>query len=142
MKIHFASALRRHWFCRGQYDFILRASAFTWATSPKTSTRSKLVRWLALLHISTRTRSIICTIQFRNLKHHQYKFKVRCHLLFVAAQVMVITIRFTRKIIDLVRKARCYQFGCNQGCVYSSCEVDSIQFIKKFSCRLNYFIKS
>ena len=56
MKIHFASALPRQYFCRGWEDFILRASAFTWATSAKTLTRSKLVRLLALLHIFTRNK--------------------------------------------------------------------------------------
>ena len=95
MKLHFASALPLQCFCRGWQDFILRASAFTWATSAKTSTRSKLVRLLALLHISPRIRSIMCTIQFKILKDHQYTFKVRRHPLFVAAQVIIITIRFT-----------------------------------------------
>ena len=41
MKIHFASALPRQYFCRGQQDFILRASAFTSTTSEKTITGSK-----------------------------------------------------------------------------------------------------
>ena len=59
MKIHFASALPRQYFCRGWEDFILRVSAFTWATSAKTLTRSKLVRLLALLHISPRIRSFV-----------------------------------------------------------------------------------
>ena len=95
MKIHFASALPRQCFCRGWQDFILRASAFTWPTSAKTSMRSKLVRLLPLLHISPRIRSIMCTIQFKILKDHQYRFKVRHHPLFVAAYIMIITIRFT-----------------------------------------------
>ena len=96
MKMHFASGLPRQCFCRGWQDFILRASAFTWATSAKTSTRSKLVRLLALLHISPRIRSIMCTIQFKILKDHWYTFKVRRHPLFEAAYVMTITIRFTQ----------------------------------------------
>ena len=65
MKIHFASALPRQYFCRGWQGFILRASAFTSATSEKTSTGSKgckVVRLLLLLHMSLRIRSIICTI--------------------------------------------------------------------------------
>ena len=62
MKIHFASAFPRQYSCRGWQDFILRASVFTSATSAKTSTRSKLVRLLPLLHISPRIRSIMCTI--------------------------------------------------------------------------------
>ena len=92
MKIHFTSALPRECFCRGWYDFIVRVLAFTWATSAKTSARSKLVRLLTLLHISPRIRSIMCTIQFKTLKDHQYTFKVGCHPLFVAAYVMIITI--------------------------------------------------
>ena len=95
MKIHFTSALPRECFCRGWYDFIVRVLAFTWATSAKTSARSKLVRLLTLLHISPRIRSIMCTIQFKILKDHQYTFKVRRHPLFVAAYVIIITIRFT-----------------------------------------------
>ena len=95
MKIHFASGLPRQCFCRGWQDFILRASAFTWATWAKTSTRSKLVRLLALLHISPRIRSIMCTIQFKILKDHQYTLKVRRHPLFVAVYIMIITIHFT-----------------------------------------------
>ena len=65
MKIHFALALPRQCFCRGWQDFILRASAFTSGTSAKTSTRSKLVRFLPLLHISPRIRSIMYRIQFK-----------------------------------------------------------------------------
>ena len=95
MKIHFSSALRQQFFCQGWQDFILRALPFTSATSAKTSTRSKLVRLLPLLHISSRIRSIMCTIQFKLLKDHQYTFKVRRHPLFVAAYVIIITIHFT-----------------------------------------------
>ena len=95
MKIHFASALPRQCFCKGWQDFILRASTFTSATSAKISMRSKLVRLLPLLHISPRIRSIMCTIQFKLLKVHQYTFKVRRHPLSVAACVIIITIRFT-----------------------------------------------
>ena len=62
MKIHFASAFPQQCFYQGWQDFILRASVFTSATSAKTSTRSKLVRLLLLLHISPRIRSIMCTI--------------------------------------------------------------------------------
>ena len=46
------------------------------------------------------------------------------------------------KIIDLLCKARCYQFGCKEGCVSSSSDFASIQFIKEVSCRLNCFIES
>ena len=95
MKIHFASELPWQCFCRGWQDFVLRASAFTWATLAKTSMRSKLVRLLALLHISPRIRSIMCIIQFKILKDHQYTFKVRHHPLFVAVYVIIITIHFT-----------------------------------------------
>ena len=120
--IHFASALPRQCFCRGW--FILRSSAFTWATSAKTSTISKLVRLLTLLHISPRIRSIMCTIQFKILRDHQYTFEVRRHSLFVAAYVMIITTHFAyMKIRYLLRKACCYQFDRKQGCVSSSSEV-------------------
>ena len=94
MKIHFALALPQQCFCQGWWDFISRVLAFTSATSAKTSMRSKLVMLLPLLHISSRTRSIMCIIQFKLLKDHQYTFKVRCHPLFVAASVIIITIWF------------------------------------------------
>ena len=94
MKIHFASALPQQCFCRGWQDFILRSSAFTSASLAKTSTRCKLVRLLPLLHISPRMRIIMYTIQFKLLKDHQYTFKVRCHPLFVAVYVIIITIHF------------------------------------------------
>ena len=124
MKIHFTSALPRECFCRGWYDFIVRVLAFTWATSAKTSARSKLVRLLTLLHISPRIRSIMCTIQFKILRDHQYTFEVRRHSLFVAAYVMIITTHFAyMKIRYLLRKACCYQFDRKQGCVSSSSEV-------------------
>ena len=51
MKIHFRLAFTWQCFCLGLQDFILRASAFTLATSAKTSTRSKLVKLLPLLNI-------------------------------------------------------------------------------------------
>ena len=124
MKIHFASALPQQCFCQGWQDFILRSSAFTSASlaktstrcklvrllpllhiSPrmrsitsaslaKTSTRCKLVRLLPLLHISPRMRSIMYIIQFKLLKDHLYTFKVRCHPLFVAVYVIIISIHF------------------------------------------------
>ena len=62
MKIHSASAFPQQCFCWGWQDFILRALVFTLATSTKTSTRSKLVRLLSLLHISQRIRSIMSKI--------------------------------------------------------------------------------
>ena len=62
MKIHFASAFPRQCFCRNWQEFTLRALVFTSATSAHTSTRSKLVKLLPLLHISPRIRSIKCTI--------------------------------------------------------------------------------
>ena len=62
MKIHFASAFPWQCFYRGWQDFILRASVFTWATSAKTLTRSKLVKLPPLLHISPRI--IMCSIMW------------------------------------------------------------------------------
>ena len=59
MKIHFALALPQQCFCRHWQDLILRALAFTWATSAKTSIRSKPVSLLPLLHISPRIGSIV-----------------------------------------------------------------------------------
>ena len=38
-------------------------------------------------------------------------------------------------------KARCYQFGRKQGCVFLSSEVASIKFIKEVSCRQNCLLK-
>ena len=145
MKIHFASAFPRQFFCQGWQDFILRALVFTSATLAKTSTRSKLIRLLPLLHISSRIRSIMCTIQFELLKDHQYTFKVRHHLLLVVAYVIIITIRFTYMTNNRLTSQSLLvslQFGCKQGCVSSSSEVASVQFIKEVSCRLNCFIES
>ena len=81
MKMHFSSAFHRQCFCRGWDDFILRASAFTSATSAKTSTRSKFVRLLPLLHISPRIRSIMCTIIALQILLYQYCY-MQCNVLF------------------------------------------------------------
>ena len=143
MKIHFALALSWQCFCQGWQDFTLKALAFISATSAKTSMRSKLVQLLPLLHISTRIRSIMCTIQFKLLKNHQYTFKVRRHPLFVAACVIIITIRFTYMAnTRFTSQSWLLSICCKQGCVSSSSEVASIQFIKEVSCRLNCFIES
>ena len=90
MKTHSASSLHWQCFCRGWQDCILRDSAFTLAALAKTSMRSKLVRLLPLLHISTRIRSIMCTIQFKVLKDHQYTLKLKGHPLFVGAYLIII----------------------------------------------------
>ena len=90
VKIHFAAAFSWYCLCGGFQDFILRALT----TLAKTLTRSKLVRLHLLLHISPRIRSIMCTIQFKLLKDHQYTFKVRHHPLFVALCIIIITICF------------------------------------------------
>ena len=127
MKIHFASALPQQCFCQGWQDFILRASAFTSAISAKTLTKSKLVRLLPLRHISPKIGSIMCTIQFR-------LSKVKGHPLFIAACVIVITIHFMHMTKNrIIGKALCYQFSYKQGCVSSSSEVASIQFITEVS---------
>ena len=81
MQIHFASASPRQCFCQGWQDFILRASVFTSATSAKTSTRSKLVRLLPLLHISPRIRSIMCTIIAVQILLYNYCY-MQCNVLF------------------------------------------------------------
>ena len=81
MKIHFASAFPRQCFCRGWQDFILRTSVFTSATSAKTLTRSKLVRLLPLLHISSRIRSIMCTNIFVQILLFKYCY-MQCNVLF------------------------------------------------------------
>ena len=78
MKMHFASAFPRQCLCRGWQDFILRASAFT---SAKTSTRSKLVRLLPLLHISPRIRSIMCTIIVVQILLYKYCY-MQCNVPF------------------------------------------------------------
>ena len=81
MKIHFASAFPRQCFCRGWQDFILGASVFTSATWAKTSKRSKLVRLLPLLHISSRIRSIMCTNIFVQILLFKYCY-MQCNVLF------------------------------------------------------------
>ena len=80
MKIHFASAFPRQFFCRGWQNFILRASLFTSATSAKTSTRSKLVKLLSLLYISPRIRSIMCTIILVQIFLYKYYY-MQCNAL-------------------------------------------------------------
>ena len=61
--------------------FIFRASVFTWATSTKISTRSKLVKLLPLLHISPRIRSIMCTIIVVQIMMSKYCYS-QCNVLF------------------------------------------------------------
>ena len=56
------------------------ASAFSLETSVKTSTRSKLVRLLPLLHISPRIRSIMCTIIAVQIL--LYNCYMQCNVLF------------------------------------------------------------
>ena len=81
MKMHFASAFPQQCFSRGWQDFILRASAFTLATSTKTSARIKLVRSLPLLHILPRIISIMCTIIVAQLLLYKYCY-MQCNVLF------------------------------------------------------------
>ena len=81
MKIDFTSAFPQQYFCRGQQDFILRASVFTLATLAKPSTRSKLVKLLHLLHISLRIRSIMCTIIVVQILLCKYYY-MQCNVLF------------------------------------------------------------
>ena len=78
MKIDFASAFPRQCLCQGWQDFIKRASAFTSATSAKTWMRSKLVRLLPLLHISSRIRSIMCLIIVVQILQYKYCYAVQC----------------------------------------------------------------
>ena len=80
MKMHFALAFAQQCFCRGWQDFILRASAFTSTTSVKTSTKSKLVRLLLLLHVLPRIRSIMSAIIVVQIL---YKYcYMQCNVLF------------------------------------------------------------
>ena len=79
--MHFASAFPQQCFCQGWQDFILRAMTLTLATSAKTSTRSKLVRLLPLLHISARIRRIMCTIIVVQILLYKYCY-MQCNVLF------------------------------------------------------------
>ena len=81
MKMHFASAFPWQFFSRGWQEFISSASAFTLATSAKTSMRSKLVRMIPLLHISQRIRSIMCTIIVVQILLYKY-CNMQCNVLF------------------------------------------------------------
>ena len=83
-------------------------------------------RLLPLVHISPRIRSIMCTIQFKLFKDHQYTFKVRHHPLFVGAYVIIYTIRFA--------------YMTNNRFTSQSSLVP-IKFIKGVSCRLNCSLK-
>ena len=142
MKTHFASALPRKCFCRCWQYFMLRTSAFTWATSAKTSTRSKLDRFTpyftknkkyyvcnsiqnfkrSLVYIQSKAPSSICSSIRNDNPFHLHDNRLI--------------------IIDLLRIARCYQLDRKQGCVPSSSEVSSIPFIKEVSCKLNCFTES
>ena len=93
MKMHFASALPQQCFSRGWQDFISRASAFTSATSAKTSMRSKLVRMISLLHISPRIRSIMCTIIVVQILLYKYCY-MQCNVLFYHVKNCVLKIHF------------------------------------------------
>ena len=81
MKMHFASAFPWQFFSQGWQDFISSGSAFTLATSAKTSMRSKLVRMIPLLHISQRIRSIMCTIIVVQILLYKY-CNMQCNVLF------------------------------------------------------------
>ena len=81
MKMYFASTFPQQCFCRDWLGFILRASAFTSATSTKTSTRSNFVKLLPLLHISPRIRSIMCTIIAVQILLYNYCY-MQCNVLF------------------------------------------------------------
>ena len=81
MKIHFASAFPWYCFPRGWQDFIVRASASTLRTTTKTSTRSKLVQLLPLLHILPRIRSIMFTIIVVQILLYKYYY-MQCNVLF------------------------------------------------------------
>ena len=81
MKIHFASAFPRQCFCWGWQDFILRGLVFTLATLAKTSTRSRLVKLLPLLHISPRVRIVMCTIIVVQIFLYKYYY-MQCNVLF------------------------------------------------------------
>ena len=80
-------------FCGDWQGFILRASAFTSATSTKTSTRSNFVKLLPLLHISPRIRSIMCTIIAVQILLYKYCY-MQCNVLFYHVKNCVLKIRF------------------------------------------------
>ena len=80
MKIHFALAFPQQCSCWGRQNFILRALAFTLATSAKTSTRSKLAKLLSLLHVSPKIRSIMCTVIFVQIFLYKYYY-MQCNVL-------------------------------------------------------------
>ena len=93
MKMYFASTFPQQCFCRDWLGFILRASAFTSATSTKTSTRSNFVKLLPLLHISPRIRSIMCTIIAVQILLYKYCY-MQCNVLFYHVKNCVLKIRF------------------------------------------------
>ena len=92
MKMYFASTFPPQCFCRDWQGFILRASAFTSATSTKTST-SNFVKLLSLLHISPRIRSIMCIITAVQILLYKYCY-MQCNVLFYHIKNCVLKIHF------------------------------------------------
>ena len=119
MEIHYASTFPRQCFCQGWQDFILRASVFTSATSPKTSTRSKLVRLLLLLHISQR------------ISNYVYKYcYMQCSVLFSHAKNSVLKIsnalfefksnsKYERKMLNRLKRNFRIKIYINGFCLMS-----------------------
>ena len=130
MKIHFASAFPRQCFCRGWQNFILRASVFTSGTSAKSSTRSKLVKLLSLLHISPRIRSIMCIIILVQILLYKYYY-VQCNAPFSHVKNCVLKIisdalfefkskdKYERKMLNRLKRNFKRKIYINSFCLMS-----------------------
>ena len=129
MRIHFATTFPRQCFCQGWQDFILRASVFTSATSAKTSTRSKLVRLLPLLHISPRI-SILSTITVAQILFYKYCY-IQCNVLFPHVKNFVLKIiseglfefkskdKYERKMLNRLKRNFKRKIYINSFCLMS-----------------------
>ena len=124
MKTHFASAF----VCRGQQDFILKVSVFTSATSPKTSTRSKLVKLVLLLQILRRIRSIMCTIIAVQILLYTYYY-MQCNVLlspFCILKVISDALfefkskgKYERKMLNRLKRNFKRKISINSSCLMS-----------------------
>ena len=130
MKIHFALAFPHQCFCQGWQNLILRALVFTWATSAKTLTRSKLVKLLPLLYISPRIGSIICTIIVVQILFYKYCY-TQSNVLFSSLKNFVLRIildalfefkskdKYERKILNRLKRNFNWKIYINCFCLMS-----------------------
>ena len=129
MKIDFTSAFPQQCFCRGQQDFIFRASVFTLATSAKILMGGKLIRLHPLLNITPRIRSIMCTIIEIQILLYKYCY-MQCNVLFSHVKNCVLKIsdalfefkskdKYERKMPNRLKRSFKRKIYINRFCLMS-----------------------